>query len=76
MTRGKNVEDVSLDDKIGRRTRIKKFRQWLLDNRRETKDPQWMAGLKVIFISFIKIKTSIFISHTTRPLINHLQRSD
>jgi hypothetical protein len=51
MTRGKCVEDVSLDDKNGRRTtRIQKFRQQLVDNRRNADDPQRMAGLKVIFI--------------------------
>jgi hypothetical protein len=51
MTGGKCVEDVSVDDKIGRKTRgIQKFRQQLVDNRRNADDPQRMAGLKVIFI--------------------------
>jgi len=51
MTGGKCVEDVSLDDKIGRGTRrIQKFRQQLVDSRRNADDPQRMTELKVIFI--------------------------
>jgi len=72
MTGGKYVEDVSLDDKIGRRTRrIKNTRQQLVHNRRNADDPQKMAGLKVIFIQTVKLKTWIFMSCATRPVINH-----
>jgi hypothetical protein len=50
MSGEKCVEDASLDDKIGRKTRgIQKFRQQLVENRRNADDPHRMAGLKVIF---------------------------
>jgi hypothetical protein len=51
MTGGKCVEDVSLDDKIGRRAKgIQNFRQQLVENRRNADDSQRMGGLKLIFI--------------------------